>query len=65
MDSKSDPILSSPVSSMTLELILSIVMDQNKQLLKIIADDYDLYYPDLLAHIPDRYELVKHLGSSR
>lgn len=54
-----------PLSSMTLEIILSIIMDQNKQLLKIIADDYDIYYPDLLVHIPDRFELVKYLGSSR
>ena len=36
-------------------------MDQNKQLLKIIADDYDIYYPDLLVHIPDKFELVKYL----
>ena len=55
----------SQVSAMTLEIILSIIMDQNKQLLKIIADDYDIYYPDLLIHIPDRYEIVKYLGSPR
>ena len=67
MDSPEVPVSSMkvPLSSMTLEIILSIIMDQNKQLLKIIANDYDIYYPDLLIHIPDRYEIVKYLGSPR
>lgn len=49
------------ISAMTIELIMDIILEQNRQLLKIIADDYDLYYPDLLVHIPDRFELVKSL----
>ena len=49
------------ISAMTIELIMDIILEQNRQLLKIIADDYDLYYPDLLVHIPDRFELVQSL----
>lgn len=49
------------MSLMTIELIMNIIIEQNKQLLKIIADDYDIYYPDLLVHIPDRFEVVQSL----
>ena len=49
------------ISAMTIERIMDIVLEQNRQLLKIIADDYDIYYPDLLVHIPDKFEMVQAL----
>lgn len=47
------------ISSMTVELIMSLVIEQNKQLLKIIAEEYDLFYDDLVALIPNKQEIVQ------
>lgn len=46
---------------MTLQLIFTIVVSQNKQLLKIIAEEEGLDYDDLLTLIPTHQEVVQYV----
>lgn len=46
---------------MTLELIMSLIIEQNKQLIDIIAEDYDLPIIELLSCIPTRQDIVQYV----
>jgi hypothetical protein len=51
------------VSSFFVEYILDVVINQNKQLLKEIAKDYELCYEDLLEFIPTHQDIIEYIST--
>lgn len=47
------------ISSFCMEYIFDFIVAQNKQLLKVIAEDYGLDYDELVKLIPTHKDIIK------
>ena len=52
-----------PISRSTIEILSYFVLQQNKQLLTTISNDYDIDFDELMSLIPKRHDIVQALNT--
>lgn len=45
-----------------IEILMNLILDQNRQLLQIIAQEEDLNFRDIMKMLPSQYEISKSLS---
>ena len=45
-----------------IEILMNLILDQNRQLLQIIAQEEELNFRDIMKMLPSQYEISKSLS---